>query len=199
MAERRWRRELTKRKSISYPMIPQSSRSVLHGQILPQAMCQIPPGYVNNSPSGAPPLPPHRGALAMSPTVILPQIIRGMEFHRLLGNNFSLQTRPRKQQWLLKNRFSSYTRLFSNFSGADLLKLTKEDLVQICGTADGIQLYNSLKSRSGRPRLTIYVCQEQPGSSRLQAVELGMAVGHPLFIIQSTWKKWLPQKLLKSL
>lgn len=33
------------------------------------------------------------------------------------------------------------------FSGADLLKLTKEDLVQICGAADGIRLYNSLKSR----------------------------------------------------
>lgn len=31
--------------------------------------------------------------------------------------------------------------------GADLLKLTKEDLVQICGAADGIRLYNSLKSR----------------------------------------------------
>ncbi|XP_047625535.1 upstream-binding protein 1 isoform X2 [Phacochoerus africanus] len=66
------------------------------------------------------------------------------------------------QQWLLKNRFSSYTRLFSNFLGADLLKLTKEDLVQICGTADGIRLYHSLKSRSVRPRLTLYVCREQP-------------------------------------
>lgn len=52
--------------------------------------------------------------------------------------------------------------------GADLLKLTKEDLVQICGAADGIRLYNSLKSRSVRPRLTIYVCQEQPSSSPLQ-------------------------------
>lgn len=31
--------------------------------------------------------------------------------------------------------------------GADLLKLTREDLVQICGPADGIRLYNALKSR----------------------------------------------------
>ncbi|ELV09209.1 Sushi domain-containing protein 5 [Tupaia chinensis] len=51
--------------------------------------------------------------------------------------------------------------------GADLLKLTKEDLVQICGAADGIRLYNSLKSRSVRPRLTIYVCQEQPSGTPL--------------------------------
>ncbi|CAI5788214.1 upstream-binding protein 1 isoform X2 [Podarcis raffonei] len=72
------------------------------------------------------------------------------------------------QQWLLKHRFSTYTRLFSNFSGADLLKLTREDLVQICGPADGIRLYNALKSRSVRPRLTIYVCQEQSRSLQLE-------------------------------
>uniref|UniRef100_A0A3Q4GWA0 Upstream-binding protein 1 n=1 Tax=Neolamprologus brichardi TaxID=32507 RepID=A0A3Q4GWA0_NEOBR len=48
------------------------------------------------------------------------------------------------QKWLLKNRFSSYTRLFSNFSGSDLLKLTRDDLVQICGPADGIRLFNWL-------------------------------------------------------
>ncbi|CAM2105737.1 unnamed protein product [Caretta caretta] len=88
------------------------------------------------------------------------------------------------QQWLLKHRFSTYTRLFSNFSGADLLKLTREDLVQICGPADGIRLYNALKSRAGyrydagtdefkgrlsvRPRLTIYVCQEPLRSIQLE-------------------------------
>ncbi|KAH0627214.1 hypothetical protein JD844_002703 [Phrynosoma platyrhinos] len=72
------------------------------------------------------------------------------------------------QQWLLKHRFSSYTRVFSNFSGADLLKLTREDLVQICGPADGIRLYNALKSRSVRPRLTIYVCQEQSRNAQLE-------------------------------
>ncbi|XP_048385674.1 upstream-binding protein 1-like isoform X4 [Stegostoma tigrinum] len=64
------------------------------------------------------------------------------------------------QQWLHKNRFSTYARLFSNFSGSDLLKLTRDDLVQICGSADGIRLFNALKARSVRPRLTIYVCQE---------------------------------------
>ncbi|XP_049890263.1 upstream-binding protein 1 isoform X6 [Epinephelus moara] len=71
------------------------------------------------------------------------------------------------QKWLLKNRFSSYTRLFSHFSGSDLLKLTRDDLVQICGPADGIRLFNALKSRSVRPRLTVYVCQESPQESPL--------------------------------
>lgn len=71
------------------------------------------------------------------------------------------------QKWLLKNRFNSYTRLFSHFSGSDLLKLTRDDLVQICGPADGIRLFNALKSRSVRPRLTVYVCQESPRDSPL--------------------------------
>ncbi|XP_068940582.1 upstream-binding protein 1 isoform X3 [Petaurus breviceps papuanus] len=72
------------------------------------------------------------------------------------------------QQWLLRHRFATYARLFANFSGADLLKLTREDLVQICGPADGIRLYNALKSRTIRPRLTIYVCQEQPSGAPLE-------------------------------
>ncbi|XP_068189391.1 upstream-binding protein 1 isoform X3 [Antennarius striatus] len=72
------------------------------------------------------------------------------------------------QKWLLKNRFNSYTRLFSHFSGSDLLKLTRDDLVQICGPADGIRLFNALKSRSVRPRLTVYVCQESQESPLLE-------------------------------
>ncbi|XP_014116102.1 PREDICTED: alpha-globin transcription factor CP2 isoform X2 [Pseudopodoces humilis] len=64
------------------------------------------------------------------------------------------------QQWLHRNRFSTFSRLFRNFSGADLLKLTREDVIQICGPADGIRLFNTLKGRMVRPRLTIYVCQE---------------------------------------
>ncbi|XP_056659974.1 upstream-binding protein 1 isoform X3 [Monodelphis domestica] len=88
-----------------------------------------------------------------------------------LGINEQLQpsaTIQETQQWLLRQRFTSYARLFTNFSGADLLKLTKEDLIQICGPADGIRLYNSLRSRTIRPRLTIYVCQEQPRGPRLE-------------------------------
>lgn len=68
-----------------------------------------------------------------------------------------------------------------------MLKLTREDVIQICGPADGIRLFNALKGRwvyspgnclscttvvrrflysvnavgrVVRPRLTIYVCQE---------------------------------------
>ncbi|MBN3274960.1 UBIP1 protein, partial [Polyodon spathula] len=75
------------------------------------------------------------------------------------------------QQWLHKNRFSAFAQILSNFSGSDLLKLTREDLVQICGPANGIRLFNSLKLRSVRPRLTIYVCQEATQPETLSQLE----------------------------
>lgn len=39
------------------------------------------------------------------------------------------------------------TVLLTGCLGSDLLKLTRDDLVQICGPADGIRLFNALKSR----------------------------------------------------
>ncbi|KAM4623069.1 transcription factor CP2-like protein 1 [Discoglossus pictus] len=66
------------------------------------------------------------------------------------------------QQWLVRNRFSNYCRTFSNFTGADLLKLCRGDLTQICGVADGIRLEHALTARSVRPRLTLYITAESP-------------------------------------
>ncbi|KAA8577555.1 hypothetical protein FQN60_017474, partial [Etheostoma spectabile] len=65
------------------------------------------------------------------------------------------------QQWLHRHRFSPFSRLFCSFSGADLLRMSREDLIQICGPADGIRLFNTMKGRCIQPRLTIYVCQQQ--------------------------------------
>ncbi|EPQ05056.1 Transcription factor CP2-like protein 1 [Myotis brandtii] len=64
------------------------------------------------------------------------------------------------QQWLHRHRFSSYCRTLANFTGTDLLKLTRQDLIQICGAADGIRLFNTLRARPIRHRLTLYVAQE---------------------------------------
>uniref|UniRef100_A0A286X859 Upstream-binding protein 1 n=1 Tax=Cavia porcellus TaxID=10141 RepID=A0A286X859_CAVPO len=107
-----------------------------------------PTAYVNNSPSPAPTF-----TSSQQSTCSVPDSNSSSPNHQGDGvsqvSGEQIQpsaTTQETQQWLLKNRFSSYTRLFSNFSGADLLKLTKEDLVQICGAADGIRLYNSLKS-----------------------------------------------------
>ncbi|CAH1776281.1 unnamed protein product [Owenia fusiformis] len=62
--------------------------------------------------------------------------------------------------WMQQNRFNNYIKVFQYFSGADLLRLTRDDLIQICGLADGIRLNNALQLKAIRPRLTIYVCQE---------------------------------------
>lgn len=50
-------------------------------------------------------------------------------------------------QWLNLHRLNQYVTTFSQFTGADLLRMSKEDLVQICGLADGIRLYNTLHSK----------------------------------------------------
>uniref|UniRef100_A0AAY5KT51 Upstream-binding protein 1 n=1 Tax=Esox lucius TaxID=8010 RepID=A0AAY5KT51_ESOLU len=89
------------------------------------------------------------------------------------------------QKWLIKNRFNTYARLFSHFSGCDLLKLTRDDLVQICGAADGIRLFNTLKSRSVRPRLTLYVCQESEVESPLLERQFS-GVYHALYLEELT-------------
>lgn len=63
-------------------------------------------------------------------------------------------------QWLSYHRLSAYTKTFSQFSGSDLLRMSKDDLCKICGLADGIRMFNILHSKAITPRLTIYVCFE---------------------------------------
>ncbi|XP_063069072.1 transcription factor CP2-like protein 1 [Engraulis encrasicolus] len=88
------------------------------------------------------------------------------------------------QQWLHRNRFSPFTRLFSNFTGADLLKLSRDDFIQICGPADGIRLFNAIKGRCVQPRLTIYVSQQQAHNQL--TVKAAGEVYHALFLDELT-------------
>lgn len=62
--------------------------------------------------------------------------------------NISKDTTPMLLgQWLQMQRLGQYVTTFAQFSGADIYRLSKEDLVQICGLADGIRLYNTLHSK----------------------------------------------------
>ncbi|GBP44781.1 Transcription factor CP2 [Eumeta japonica] len=61
------------------------------------------------------------------------------------------------QAWLAAHRFAQHAPTFANFSGADLLRLSREDIIQICGLADGIRLFNALHAKRIEPRLTVYV------------------------------------------
>uniref|UniRef100_A0A674MQG3 Transcription factor CP2 n=1 Tax=Takifugu rubripes TaxID=31033 RepID=A0A674MQG3_TAKRU len=72
--------------------------------------------------------------------------------------------------------------------GADLLKLTREDVIQICGPADGIRLFNALKGRVVRPRLTIYVCQESQQTREQQVKhENGDAAINTFFVYHAIY------------
>ncbi|XP_077046857.1 transcription factor CP2-like isoform X3 [Agelaius phoeniceus] len=78
------------------------------------------------------------------------------------------------QQWLLRRRFSSCARVFANFTGADLLKLSRRDLIQICGAPDGIRLCHALAGRCPRPRLTLYVTREPGGAESAEGAGSGL-------------------------
>lgn len=68
-------------------------------------------------------------------------------------NNNNNNTKPHLTQqstpeetvrWLSMNRFEKYTQTFAKFSGDDMLRMSRDDLIQICGDADGIRLHNVL-------------------------------------------------------
>ncbi|XP_068602380.1 transcription factor CP2-like protein 1 [Brachionichthys hirsutus] len=90
------------------------------------------------------------------------------------------------QRWLHRHRFSPFSRLFSSFSGADLLRMSREDLIRICGPADGIRLFNTMKGRFIQPRLTIYVCQQQAGLQPPVSRADGDGVYQALFLEELT-------------
>uniref|UniRef100_A0A1B6F561 Uncharacterized protein n=1 Tax=Cuerna arida TaxID=1464854 RepID=A0A1B6F561_9HEMI len=68
----------------------------------------------------------------------------------LIGSATPQQT----MTWLQANRFAAYLHTFASFSGADLMRLSRDDLIQICGLADGIRLFNALHPRAK----TLYLC-----------------------------------------
>ena len=68
------------------------------------------------------------------------------------------------KEWLSRNRFTSHLSLFANYSSDDLFRLSRHDLVQLCGLADGIRLYNALRSPAVR---VIYVAMQPKQGSEL--------------------------------
>uniref|UniRef100_A0A7N6ACC9 Grh/CP2 DB domain-containing protein n=1 Tax=Anabas testudineus TaxID=64144 RepID=A0A7N6ACC9_ANATE len=117
-------------------------------------------------------------------------VAEGYECFMISANSLMITpaTPQDAQQWLHRNRFSQFCRLFTSFSGADLMKLTREDVIQICGPADGIRLFNALKGRVVRPRLTIYVCQEsQQARDQQPKHENGDAAANTFFVYHAIY------------
>lgn len=73
-------------------------------------------------------------------------------------------------KWLKENRFDGHVSTLAQFAGADILVLSKEDLIQICGLSDGIRLFNALHSKSIKSKLSLYICS--PNDDLFRAVYL---------------------------
>ncbi|XP_034122289.1 hybrid signal transduction histidine kinase A isoform X5 [Drosophila guanche] len=87
-------------------------------------------------------------------------------------------------QWLTNHRLTAYLSTFAHFSGADIMRMSKEDLIQICGLADGIRMFNILRAKTITPRLTLYASMD--GCSY-----------NAIYLLSNTAKE-LQQKLFKT-
>jgi len=61
------------------------------------------------------------------------------------------------QEWLITNRFGHLVPIFLNYTSNDILRLTKEDMVSLCGAPDGIRCFNMAHNIQLRPKLTLFV------------------------------------------
>jgi hypothetical protein len=60
------------------------------------------------------------------------------------------------QDWLVVNRFSHLLHLFANYTSNDILRLSKEDMIALCGAPDGIRCFNMAHNILIKPKLTIF-------------------------------------------
>ena len=87
-------------------------------------------------------------------------------------------------QWLSRNRYSSLLANFRNYNGRDLLRLSREDVISMCGLSDGIRLYNDLHMAPVAPRTTFYVALKDTNKydalflEELTVVELVRRLAH---------------------
>jgi hypothetical protein len=61
------------------------------------------------------------------------------------------------QEWLINNRFCHLINLFTNYTSNDFLRLSKEDMINLCGAPDGIRCFNMAHNIQIRPKLTIFI------------------------------------------
>jgi len=61
------------------------------------------------------------------------------------------------QEWLVDNRFGHLVPIFIHYTSNDILRLTKEDMINLCGASDGIRCFNVAHNIQVRPKLTIFV------------------------------------------
>jgi transcription factor CP2-like protein len=63
-------------------------------------------------------------------------------------------------QWLGANRYGNHVACFGNYNGRDMLRLMRDEIVTLCGLADGIRLFNEIHMVAVAPRNTFYVAHK---------------------------------------
>ncbi len=63
--------------------------------------------------------------------------------------------------WLSRNRYGAQVANFRNYNGRDMLRLMREEVIALCGLADGIRLFNDLHMVRVAPRTTFYVAAKK--------------------------------------
>ncbi|CAK9296457.1 unnamed protein product [Gordionus sp. m RMFG-2023] len=74
------------------------------------------------------------------------------------NNNYLNNSSPYPQ--ILPNDAPSSDTANCTFSALDMRRLSRQDLIEICGVADGIRLNNALQCVPPRPRLILFVSQQ---------------------------------------
>ncbi|KAM7536939.1 hypothetical protein Aperf_G00000075639 [Anoplocephala perfoliata] len=87
--------------------------------------------------------------------------------------------------WLRAAGFGSLRSKFAKFTGADMLRLNRRDLVLLCGTVEGIRLSNALLQKPPRATCTIFVRRDS--ESVFQAVYLNQQTESELRIRLSSY------------
>eukprot|EP00118_Oscarella_pearsei_P008340 m.42450 g.42450 ORF g.42450 m.42450 type:complete len:544 (+) comp33358_c0_seq1:245-1876(+) len=115
--------------------------------------------YASSAASSASTTPlPRQNSAVSAPLVPTPEFYR--KLHKAAYENARLSKDANCEEtraWLEANHFGHCLSVLGNFSGVDLLRLSREEMTQICGPAEGIRLDNTLQLRAIRPRCVIYV------------------------------------------
>ena len=70
------------------------------------------------------------------------------------------------RSWMHENRFYSLRNTFENYSGDDLLRLTRPEMIELAGLSTGIRFFNTLHAKTSTPALTLYVSDHPKKSFR---------------------------------
>ncbi|XP_071038879.1 transcription factor CP2 isoform X1 [Parasteatoda tepidariorum] len=81
---------------------------------------------------------------------------------------FNLTMSPDQvRNWFHKKKFNKFLQCFALYSAKELLCLSREDIIEICGPAEGIRLYNCFHIREPPPLRKFYISRDKVAFSAI--------------------------------